>query len=488
MHQHSSAIQDSENQSQNTVQQQKGQHKSQTNHPKSIQAKQKTLQRKAKPPIQAKHKPVQAKQSPVQRNQGGKTTAQGSTQFKEIATTMGEQHGVDTSPLKATHNSSFPQTVNAAATIQGNKIDFAPGEDTTTNMKHEVAHYIDNTKNGTPQGDKVVNGQKIDTTREKVVDKMAEGTLQRKLAVEQEPTQANTDIIQRRVILTRDNPRKDDKVEKNSIRFSQSLVGGEFQTFTNANFSNVAENEKIAFVGHGEPGKSGNYTAKQIADKLTGAGKDNVGKGLPDGNHDIIFTSCDAGTEKIEKDDGGKDIDNGVLAYIDRAIIGKWPEAKFKMRGARGPSIKTLDNQGKEVWAVVEAGGTGMAGVLQYVLSAQHGVDLSTTTDAPDDHEGFKGQGLTSESRDEYQSAELTANKPRVQRFFLDFIQAVNGNWDEISAFGKIGLNRFVDDVEAGAYKKNGDILSAVAYIQQLQEADPVSIGRADNINEITHE
>ena len=122
--------------------------------------------------------PVQRKSSEPEKERHKKP--QGSTKFQEIATTMGAQHGVDTSALKATHNSSFPETVNAEATIQGNKIDFAPGKDSEHTMKHEVAHFIDNAKNGVPSGDKMVNGQKVDTTREKVVDQMAEGTLQRK--------------------------------------------------------------------------------------------------------------------------------------------------------------------------------------------------------------------------------------------------------------------------------------------------------------------
>ena len=143
---------------------------------KPIQAKQKPIQAKQKP-IQAKQTLIQAKQKPVQRHtKGGKGTAK----FQEIAATMGEQHSVDTSTLKATHNSSFPDTVNAEATIQGSNIDFAPGKDTEFNMKHEVAHYIDNTKNGTPKGDAVVNGQAVDTTREQIVDQMANEPLQRK--------------------------------------------------------------------------------------------------------------------------------------------------------------------------------------------------------------------------------------------------------------------------------------------------------------------
>lgn len=105
---------------------------------------------------------------PIQRK-----TSKGSSRFQQIAMAMGDQHGVDTSGLVATHNSSFPATLNAEATIQGNRIHFAPGRDTDYNMRHEVAHAIDNTLHGTPGGDQVVNGQKVDTTREKVVDRMA---------------------------------------------------------------------------------------------------------------------------------------------------------------------------------------------------------------------------------------------------------------------------------------------------------------------------
>ena len=146
----------------------------------AVKAKQIPVQRKRKPTIQAKQKPIAAKNAPIQRKTqkqekpNQEKPSQGSTKFKEIASSMGDQHGVDTSTLKATHNSSFPASVNAAATIQGNKIDFAPGEDTTSNMKHEIAHYIDNTKNGTPAGDQEINGQKVDTSREKVVDRMVD--------------------------------------------------------------------------------------------------------------------------------------------------------------------------------------------------------------------------------------------------------------------------------------------------------------------------
>lgn len=111
---------------------------------------------------------VAAKAYPLQRK-----AATGSSRFQQVAADMGRKYGVDTSRLKATHQSPFPTKLNAEATIQGNNIHFAPGKDTDYNIRHEVAHAIDNKLNGTPKGDRLVNGQKIDTTREKVVDRMA---------------------------------------------------------------------------------------------------------------------------------------------------------------------------------------------------------------------------------------------------------------------------------------------------------------------------
>lgn len=110
---------------------------------------------------------------PVQRK-----TPKGSSRFQQLATAMGEQHGVDTSGLEATHNSSFPAKLNAEATIQGNNIHFAPGKDSDYNIRHEVSHAIDNALHGTPQGDIEIANLKIDTTREATVDGMAKAPLQ----------------------------------------------------------------------------------------------------------------------------------------------------------------------------------------------------------------------------------------------------------------------------------------------------------------------
>lgn len=130
----------------------------------SIQAKQRPVQRKQG------YQAHQAKHQPVQRQKA---------QANDLKTQMGNQHGVDLSGFKEHQNSSFPGSVNALATIQGKNIHYAPGQFTEQNRKHELGHAIDNTLNGTPKGDKVVNGQSVDTTREKAADKIAETPLQR---------------------------------------------------------------------------------------------------------------------------------------------------------------------------------------------------------------------------------------------------------------------------------------------------------------------
>lgn len=139
-----------------------------------------------KSPIQARQRPVKAKQTPVQRQAQkpspkiSEDQPKGSVAFQQIASQMGAQHGVNTSVLQAKHNSDFPATVDADATIQGNQVDFAPGKDTSQNMRHEVAHYIVNSQRGTPPtADKTVNGQKVNTTDEQKADQLAGMPLQR---------------------------------------------------------------------------------------------------------------------------------------------------------------------------------------------------------------------------------------------------------------------------------------------------------------------
>ncbi|OJJ19857.1 hypothetical protein BKI52_15360 [marine bacterium AO1-C] len=129
-------------------------------------------------PIQAKQKPVQAKQAPIQRNESkGVVQRNGGDDLKER---MSSQYKVDLSGYKEHPNSSFPASVGAEATIQGNNIHYGPGKFTEQNRKHELGHAIDNTLNGTPKGDKVINGKNIDTTREAAADKIMNAPLQAK--------------------------------------------------------------------------------------------------------------------------------------------------------------------------------------------------------------------------------------------------------------------------------------------------------------------
>lgn len=140
---------------------------------------------------QSKKPPIQAKQRPIQRN--NKPSSGSGGKSGQIASAMGQQYGVDTSGLQINHNSSFPNQVNAEATIQGNKIDFAPGKDSEKNIKHEVGHYIINTKRGTPpKADAQVNGQAVNTSDEAAADKMMNAPLQMKASNEASLLQTNT--------------------------------------------------------------------------------------------------------------------------------------------------------------------------------------------------------------------------------------------------------------------------------------------------------
>ena len=185
---------------------------------------------------------------PIQRR-----APKGSSHFQEIATAMGKTHGVDTSGLVATHNSSFPAQLNAEATIQGNKIHFAPGMDSDYNIRHEVAHAIDNTLNGTPKGDKIVNGQMVDTTREKVVDRMANESvsIQRKAGNTNTQNEVHLSsssryIVQRKLRIRGHEVEKDkawDLANVNDQQFEKPFKEGIFRSYyvANKSFASVKE-------------------------------------------------------------------------------------------------------------------------------------------------------------------------------------------------------------------------------------------------------
>ncbi|WP_299315835.1 hypothetical protein [uncultured Aquimarina sp.] len=216
------------------------------------------VQRKLRSAMGDSEKPIQQKR------------AKGSSKFKEIAASMGQQYGVDTSSLKATHNSSFPAKLNAEATIQGSQIHFAPGMDTDFHIKHEVAHAIDNTISGIPKGNKIVNGQNIDTTREDVVDKMARNSLnsslnqslsvQRKISINSLNTDKTTMPIQRTMR------------HANMIR--QMVDGRSVNGFINQTLPNY-NNIRDIIIDR----QNGNISAPVLSLMLRAINLDNKGKG-----------------------------------------------------------------------------------------------------------------------------------------------------------------------------------------------------------------
>ncbi|HAS42009.1 MAG TPA: hypothetical protein DCS93_16130 [Microscillaceae bacterium] len=167
----------------------------------AIQAKQKPIQAKQKP-VQAKHQTIQAKQSPIQRNSQKGTVQRNSPKGDDLKERMSAHYKVDLSGYQEHPNSSFPGTVGADATIQGKDIHYGPGKFTEQNRKHELGHAIDNTLNGPPKGDTVINGKNIDTTREKAAEKIentplpksieGEATTQMKKTGETSPVQTKT--------------------------------------------------------------------------------------------------------------------------------------------------------------------------------------------------------------------------------------------------------------------------------------------------------
>lgn len=148
--------------------------------------------------------------------------------------------------------------------------------------------------------------------------------------------------IQRRVSVTSDNKDSSaDYVTLNSIAFGHKIAGGAIEDFKDSDFSTLGAGEPIAMVGHGGIGSSGNYSGKKIADKLTkGAAA------MPDGNHDIIFTSCHAGTALTPGSDA-------VIDTVKKAIRAAWPSATAGVTGAEGASVKTITGTGQEAWGVV---------------------------------------------------------------------------------------------------------------------------------------
>ena len=198
---------------------------------------------------------AKAKAAPVQR-----MAAKGSSRFRQIAAEMGAAYGVDTSGLKATHHSTFPARLHAEATIQGRNIHFAPGKDTDHNIRHEVAHAIDNALNGTPKGDRVVNGQMVDTTREQVVHGMvnrSRSVIQRNTSFLYPRSLSSNGVFQLKASDTEIDPNKlnvvgEDHVKSDKRRglekqYTRAIFGMEGRYWGEHEISHISANNGLLF-------------------------------------------------------------------------------------------------------------------------------------------------------------------------------------------------------------------------------------------------
>ena len=240
---------------------------------------------------------------------------------------------------------------------------------------------------------------------------------------------AGEPVAQRRVVLTADNPRQTDTVEYNSIAFGRQVAGGDFQEFKNADFSTLADGEPIAFVGHGKPGHSGSYRGKQLADKLT-----TTPKKMPDGGHNIVFTSCYAGSKESPAGNYAA-VNKSVMTEVAQSIKKSWPGAAFTVRGAQGPSVKKTDGAG-EAWAVINDTHIGLAGELQTMLEGFYGINV-------------KALVVKVAGESEFDTADRVAADNA--DFFNDFIALINRDWVKVSARFKAGYaaHVMVPDVKA---------------------------------------
>lgn len=169
----------------------------------------------------------------------------------------------------------------------------------------------------------------------------------------QQVSDAEEAVIQRRVVLARDNP-SGDFVELTSINYAVKRAGGPVEVLKDADFSNMGVGETLYIVAHGGPGISGDYKADQIVGKLF-----NGSKALQNKIQGVYFTSCYAGKGETN------DMTDSVVAKIKAAFDGKgW--SGVTVSGARGPSIKS-DEVGDE-FAVVDPDQSGIAGDVQRLL------------------------------------------------------------------------------------------------------------------------
>jgi hypothetical protein len=311
--------------------------------------------------------------------------------------------------------STTARAMNAAAYAAGNHVVFANAPD-VHEVAHEVAHVAQQWRGISLAGGVGRTGDAHEREADAVAARVAAGqsagfrSLAGSTRASSEPSQ-----VQRKVAVTSDDKdTKADYVTLNSIAFGLKVAGGDVQDFKDADFSKIDPNEKIALVGHGsaptqtKTGKSGKYTGAQIGAALID-GK----TGMPDGNHDIVFTSCNAGVRTDET------VEDSVVDGVYAKIKGKWSDTTAKIQGATGPSVKTIDGQGVEKWGVVDpTQKKGLGGRVQALLDTVYQV---TITDAP----------VFANSPD--LATKATTVQSNQQQYFLDFIALINDDWKSVS-------------------------------------------------------
>ena len=223
--------------------------------------------------------------------------------------------GYSMNDVKVHYNSEKRAQLNALAYAQGTDIHVALGQE--KHLPHEAWHIVQQ-KRGRVQPTAQLQGVDVNGNErlEKEADKYGKLT----------NSTGKNNVIQRQVCLLK-KAFTDDFVENTSIDYSYKRAGGPIETFPTSNFSLMPAQSKLYFVAHGAPGVAGEYTGEQIADRLT----DPI-VGLKNQISEIIFTSCNVGTDKTSTDDS-------VVDKVYAAVKPKSPNVIVK--GATGASIKS---------------------------------------------------------------------------------------------------------------------------------------------------
>ncbi|MDR0657881.1 MAG: DUF4157 domain-containing protein [Mediterranea sp.] len=223
--------------------------------------------------------------------------------------------GYSMDDVKVHYNSSKPAQLQALAYAQATDIHVAPGQE--QHLAHKAWHVVQQ-KQGRVQPTKQLQGININDNEklERDADKYDESVNSTK----------KPNVIQRQVCLLKKDF-TDDFVENTSIDYSYKRAGGPIETFPTSNFSSMEEGSKLYFVAHGQAGQAGQYSGKDIANRLT-----DTNVGLKNKIDEIVFTSCYAGTNKTLIDDSVVDIVYDAVKPISPDIT---------VKGATGPSIKS---------------------------------------------------------------------------------------------------------------------------------------------------